>query len=89
MLYIAFDQCGNERREYYSEFLLFYLRWSRSRIFTPAPAPTGSGSATLHAEDRYPVQCTVYIRLDEHWDLVETIGELSGAIDEKPYSLCH
>ena len=30
----------NERREYryHSEFLLFYLRWSRSRTFTPAPA---------------------------------------------------
>ena len=33
-------QCGNERREYHKEFVLFYLRWSQSRTFTLAPAPT-------------------------------------------------
>ena len=28
----------NELKEYHSEFLLFHLRWSRSRTFNPAPA---------------------------------------------------
>ena len=34
------NQCWNERREFHSDFLLFYLRWSRSLTFTRAPAPT-------------------------------------------------
>ena len=38
----------NKQREYHSEFLLFYLRWSRSRTLTPAPTKR-TGSATLKA----------------------------------------
>ena len=34
---LAFNQCWNKRREHHSEFLLFYVRWSRSRTFTLAP----------------------------------------------------
>ena len=36
----SFYQCGNKRRDYHSE--CFYLMWSRSLTFTPAPT-----SATL------------------------------------------
>ena len=46
VFYLAINQCWNKRREFHSDFLLFYLRWLRLR--PNVPAPTGSGSATLH-----------------------------------------
>ena len=71
--------------------ILFRISSVLSKVEPESDLHTGSSSDRLRLRNTAcggPIPCTVYIRLDEHWDLVETIGELSGAIDEKPYSLC-
>ena len=58
LLLCEFSQCWNGQREYHSQFLLFHLRWIRSRTFS-----TGSGSATLMQRTDYAPRSTYLLMI--------------------------